>query len=352
MSEIIRELREYADGNPASYPFGALAENIILSDGSVLEDALGNVNLFENGSVIDQIQEAKKTLNGIKIVEQDDAKIIGNLKFVEGNENNVIGSVGPNGLSKIDILGGVNGSRWQNDLYLIDSSGIGGFIKPDGAHQQLQYNAGASHLFNIGNTNPLKIENNKITLNAPLTSSSTASFSSITSPTINGTTGEFGTLIYNNIKAGANAIPLSKSVSFSSFATQAAFARDSEKMPVQVPYLCYYTAPYFGYLRTQYTQKSTGVTSQWGKKGETKAAVLARYSQICIGICCKLSAGGPNIRNSIVSLILLTESNLVYGHRFAITRNANNKISKIESTLKDASGKDVFSITQSYNQPW
>ena len=55
MSEIIRELREYADGNPASYPFGALAENIILSDGSVLEDALGNVNLFENGSVIDQI---------------------------------------------------------------------------------------------------------------------------------------------------------------------------------------------------------------------------------------------------------------------------------------------------------
>jgi len=79
---------------------------------------------------------------------------------------------------------------------------------------------------------------------------------------------------------------------------------------------------------------------------------LARYSQICIGVCCKLSEGGPNTRNSIVSLILLTESNLVYGHRFAITRNAGNMITKIESTLKDASGKDVFSITQSYDNPW
>ena len=349
MSEIIRELREYADGNPASYPFGALAENIILSDGSVLEDALGNVNLFENGSVIEQIQKVSESIAGRQIVEKNKAEVIGNLNFIEGNTT--IGSVGKDGLSKINIIGGVNGSRWQNDLYLIDGSGIGGFIKPDGAHQQLQYNAGASHIFKIGNTSPLKIENNKITLSAPL-EGSTATFSSITSPTIDGTTGIFKTLTYDNIVAGKNAIPLSKSISFSSFATQAAFARDSEKMPVQVPYLCYYTAPYFGYLRTKYNQKSTGITSQWGKKGETKAAVLARYSQVCIGICCKLSAGGENLRNSIVSLILLTESNLVYGHRFAITRNAQNFITKIESTLKDASGKDVFSITQSYNQPW
>ena len=350
MSEIIRELREYADGNPASYPFGALAENIILSDGSVLEDALGNVNLFENGSVIDQIQKVSESVAGRQIVEKDKAEVIGNLNFIEGN--NTVGSVGPSGLSKINVIGGVNGSRWQNDLYLIDGSGIGGFIKPDGTHQQLQYNAGASHIFKIGNTNPLKIENNKITLNAPLTSGSTATFSSITSPTINGTTGTFETLVYNNIKAGESAIPLSKSISFSSFSTQAAFARDTEKMPERVPYLCYYTAPYFGYLRTKYNQKSTGVTSQWGKKGETKAAVLARYSQICIGVCCKLSGGGPNTRNSIISLILLTESNLVYSHRFAITRNANNKITKIESTLKDSAGKDVFSITQSYDNPW
>lgn len=349
MSEIIRELREYADGNPASYPFGALAENIILSDGSVLEDALGNVNLFENGSVIDQIQKVSESMAGRQIVEKNKAEVIGNLNFIEGN--NTIGSVGKDGLSKINVIGGVNGSRWQNDLYLIDGSGIGGFIKPDGAYQQLQYNAGASHIFKIGNTNPLKIENNKITLNAPL-EGSTATFSSITSPTINGTTGEFRTLIYDNIKAGTNAIPLSKSISFSSFATQATFARNKDNMPAQVPYLCYYTAPYFGYLRTKYNQKSTGVTSQWGKKGETKAAVLARYSQICIGVCCKLSEGGPNTRNSIVSLILLTESNLVYSHRFAITRNASNLITKIESTLKDSTGKEVFSITQSYDNPW
>ena len=71
-----------------------------------------------------------------------------------------------------------------------------------------------------------------------------------------------------------------------------------------------------------------------------------------MGVCCKLSGGGPNTRNSIISLILLTESNLVYSHRFAITRNANNKITKIESTLKDSAGKDVFSITQSYDKPW
>ena len=352
MSEIIRELREYADGNPASYPFGALAENIILSDGSVLEDALGNVNLFENGSVIDQIQKVSESVAGRQIVEKDKAEIIGNLNFIEGNTT--IGSVGPSGLSKINVIGGVNGSRWQNDLYLIDGSGIGGFIKPISSIQRLEYNAGASHMFQIGGTPILQVAANSIEVAKKIHSSSQAEFAGqiISKGLIKGATGEFGTLIYDNIKAGESAIPLSKSVSFSSFATQAAFARDSEKMPVQVPYLCYYTAPYFGYLRTKYNQKSTGITSQWGKKGETKAAVLARYSQVCIGICCKLSAGGENLRNSIVSLILLTESNLVYGHRFAITRNAQNFITKIESTLKDASGKDVFSITQSYNQPW
>ena len=85
MSEIIRELREYADGNPASYPFGALAENIILSDGSVLEDALGNVNLFENGSVIEQIQKVSESIAGRQIVEKNKAEVIGNLNFIEGD---------------------------------------------------------------------------------------------------------------------------------------------------------------------------------------------------------------------------------------------------------------------------
>lgn len=350
MSEIIRELREYADGNPASYPFGALAENIILSDGSVLEDALGNVNLFENGSVVDQIQQAKKALNGIQIVEKDDAKIIGDLKFIGSDENTTIGSVGPNGLSKINVIGGVNGSHWQNDLYLIDGSGIGGFIKPNSTQQQLQYNAGASHLFSIGNTNPLKIENNKITLNAPL-GGSTATFSSITSPTINGTTGIFnGTLTCNNINTIGQS--LAKTVKFTGTANQGTFLYHLSSYKTGIPYLCYYDATYVGYLRTQIGTYSTGTTSNFGVKNEPVKTALERHSRIGIGVCCKLSSGGVGLTNSMIA-IFVTQDLKVFTHRYYITQNNAGRVTGFKSELYDGTGKSVKTINiTSLSNPW
>lgn len=41
-------------------PVGAEASNITLSDGSILEQALGNINFQENGSIIDQIEKMKQ----------------------------------------------------------------------------------------------------------------------------------------------------------------------------------------------------------------------------------------------------------------------------------------------------
>lgn len=352
MSEIIRELREYADGNPASYPFGALAENIILSDGSVLEDALGNVNLFENGSVIDQIQEAKKTLNGIKIVEQDDAKIIGDLKFVGGDESTVIGSVGSNGLSKINVIGGVNGSRWQNDLYLIDGSGIGGFIKPISSIQRLEYNAGTSHMFQIGGSPILQVTGNSIEVAKKIHSSSQAEFSGqiISRGLIKGATGEFGTLNCSNINTTGQS--LAKTVKFTGTANQGTFLYHLSSYKTGIPYLCYYDATYVGYLRTQIGTYSTGTTSNFGVKNEPVKTALERHSRIGIGVCCKLSGGGAGLTNSMIA-IFVTQDLKVFTHRYYITQNSAGKVTGFKSELYDGTGKSVKTINiTSLSKPW
>ena len=57
---IIKEIQQKQQGSTISnYPIAAMAENIILKDGSILEDALGDVNVFEKGSVVDQIKSVR-----------------------------------------------------------------------------------------------------------------------------------------------------------------------------------------------------------------------------------------------------------------------------------------------------
>ena len=50
-----KRITEIKKGPSNVYPIGASASNITLNDGSILEEALGNINLAENGSIIDQI---------------------------------------------------------------------------------------------------------------------------------------------------------------------------------------------------------------------------------------------------------------------------------------------------------
>lgn len=48
----------------STIPIGCQAKNVVLEDGSILEQALGDINFQENGSIIDQIKEAKNKGDG------------------------------------------------------------------------------------------------------------------------------------------------------------------------------------------------------------------------------------------------------------------------------------------------
>ena len=51
-------------GSSNAVPVGADAKNITLEDGTVLEQALGDINFQENGSIIDQINEINEKVSG------------------------------------------------------------------------------------------------------------------------------------------------------------------------------------------------------------------------------------------------------------------------------------------------
>ena len=58
MRERFSEINITGTANPI--PVGAEAKDITLNDGSVLEEALGDINFQENGSIIDQINKINR----------------------------------------------------------------------------------------------------------------------------------------------------------------------------------------------------------------------------------------------------------------------------------------------------
>lgn len=126
-----KRITEIKKGPSNIYPIGASASNITLNDGSILEEALGNINLAENGSIIDQIHNMAQSYSQIyaPIVSPE---FQGNIKLKEGS-NTVIdvalkednqtvnisiqGDLTVSGTSKLgNIQGGANSTSWIGDL--------------------------------------------------------------------------------------------------------------------------------------------------------------------------------------------------------------------------------------------
>ena len=126
-----KRITEIKKGPSNVYPIGASASNITLNDGSILEEALGNVNLAENGSIIDQIHNMAQSYSQIyaPIVSPE---FQGNIKLKEGSntvvdvaskEDNqtvnisIQGDLTVSGTSKLgNIQGGANSTNWIGDL--------------------------------------------------------------------------------------------------------------------------------------------------------------------------------------------------------------------------------------------
>ena len=85
---IIKEIQQKQQGTTISnYPIAAMAENIILKDGSILEDALGDVNVFEKGSVVDQIKTVRDMIGVQHYAKETDPVVINSLTLKNSSGN-------------------------------------------------------------------------------------------------------------------------------------------------------------------------------------------------------------------------------------------------------------------------
>ena len=172
MSEVIKELRFYSgdrnlNNNQATFSsnqIGALAENIFLKDGTVLEDSLGDINFMEKGSLMSQINNMQQVIStqiessGNRFIKQTGGQVYGNLLFKNLDGTTPAGSsiyMGPNGLRTPRIIGGST-TDWQNTLFFTSSS-VGsekiGSIVPgqySNGNKFLAYNAIDQHVFRTG----------------------------------------------------------------------------------------------------------------------------------------------------------------------------------------------------------
>lgn len=61
MSKLIKEMKEYTNADNGTggftYPIGVDAKNVLLKDGYYLEDALGEIDFFNKGSIMQQLKE-------------------------------------------------------------------------------------------------------------------------------------------------------------------------------------------------------------------------------------------------------------------------------------------------------
>lgn len=177
MSEIIKELRFYSgdrnlNNNQATFSsnqIGALAENIFLKDGTVLEDSLGDINFMEKGSLMSQINNMQQIIStqiessGNRFIKQTGGQVYGNLLFknLDGTTPNPSTYLGPNGLQTYRINGGTGGTFWYGSLFFATTnSKLTGENKKVGSilpgffentnEKILSYQANNRHIFKIG----------------------------------------------------------------------------------------------------------------------------------------------------------------------------------------------------------
>ena len=84
-------------GNSTPVPVGAEAKNITLEDGSILEEALGDINFQEKGSVIDQIQQLSNAIkNDYDYAPYTNPRFKNSLAVRQYNRDNITTEMTPN----------------------------------------------------------------------------------------------------------------------------------------------------------------------------------------------------------------------------------------------------------------
>lgn len=124
---MYKRITEVAQGLNNLYPIGANANNITLSDGSILEEALGNVNLAENGSIIDQISNMAQSYSQIyapiispefqgSINLKEDSNTVVSVIPKTGNQEVSASIQGDLSVSGVSTLGTIKNASWSGDL--------------------------------------------------------------------------------------------------------------------------------------------------------------------------------------------------------------------------------------------
>ena len=84
-------------GNSTPVPVGAEAKNITLEDGSILEEALGDINFQEKGSIIDQIQQLSNAIkNDYDYAPYTNPRFKNSLAVRQYNRDNITTEMTPN----------------------------------------------------------------------------------------------------------------------------------------------------------------------------------------------------------------------------------------------------------------
>lgn len=124
---MYKRITEVAQGLNNLYPIGANANNITLSDGSILEEALGNVNLAENGSIIDQINNMAQSYSQIyapiispefqgSINLKEDSNTVVSVIPKTGNQAVNVSIQGDLSVNGVSNLGTIKNTSWSGDL--------------------------------------------------------------------------------------------------------------------------------------------------------------------------------------------------------------------------------------------
>ena len=124
---MYKRITEVAQGLNNLYPIGANANNITLSDGSILEEALGNVNLAENGSIIDQINNMAQSYSQIyapiispefqgSINLKEDSNTVVSVIPKIGNQAVNVSIQGDLSVNGVSNLGTIKNTSWSGDL--------------------------------------------------------------------------------------------------------------------------------------------------------------------------------------------------------------------------------------------
>lgn len=112
-------------GNSTPIPIGAEAKNITLKDGSILEQALGDINFQEKGSIIDQLGQLSTTIqNSYDYAPYTNPRFKNSLAVRQYNRDNITTEMTPNINAETESLVQNGLTATLNDDYIWTLAGI------------------------------------------------------------------------------------------------------------------------------------------------------------------------------------------------------------------------------------